>query len=84
MVSLTLTPLRLESVGEIDCDNPHVPVYGTAYLPSGAPWVAYPKDVPFDAAMATFDVCNAASQVRSSDRRRHRHRAGARGWARPA
>jgi L-erythro-3,5-diaminohexanoate dehydrogenase len=65
MVSLTLTPLRLESVGEVDCDNPHVPVDGTAYLPSGAPWVAYPEDVLFDAAMATFDVCNAASQVRS-------------------
>ena len=52
MVSLTLTPLRLEAVGEIDCDSPHVPVNGTAYLPSGAPWVAYPEDVPFDAAMA--------------------------------
>lgn len=65
MVSLTLTPLRLESVGEIDCDNPHVSVDGSAYLPSGAPWVPYPEDVPFEAAMATFDVCNAASQVRS-------------------
>ena len=65
MVSLTLTPLRLATVGEIDCDSPHVPVKGTAYLPSGAPWVVYPEDVSFDAAMATFDVCNAASQVRS-------------------
>jgi L-erythro-3,5-diaminohexanoate dehydrogenase len=65
MVSLTVTPLRLETVGEIDCHSPHVPVKGTAYLPSGAPWVPYPEDVSFDAAMATFDVCNAASQVRS-------------------
>ena len=38
---------------QIDCDNPHVPVDGTAYVPSGAPWVAYPEDIPFDAAMAT-------------------------------
>jgi L-erythro-3,5-diaminohexanoate dehydrogenase len=65
MVSLTLTPLRLDAVGEVDPDSPHVPVTGTAYLPSGAPWVAYPDDLPFDAALAALDVCNAASQTRS-------------------
>jgi L-erythro-3,5-diaminohexanoate dehydrogenase len=65
MVSLTLTPLRLDSVGGVDCSSPHVPVAGTAYLASGAPWIAYPDDIPLDAALAALDVCNAASQTRS-------------------
>ena len=65
MVSLTLTPLRLEAVGEVDCDSAHVPVTGTAHLASGLPWIAFPDDVPFDAALAALDVCNAASQTRS-------------------
>jgi len=65
MVSLTLTPLRLDAVGEVECSSPHVPVTGTAYLPSGSPWVAYPDDIPFDAALAALDVCNAASQTHS-------------------
>ncbi len=65
LVSLTLTPLRLDAVGAVDCSSPHVPVEGTTYLPSAAPWTAYPDDVPFAAALAALDVCNAASQTRS-------------------
>ena len=65
MVSLTLTPLRLEAVGEVDRTSAHVPVIGTAHLASGLPWIGYPDDVPFDAALAALDVCNAASQTRS-------------------
>ncbi len=65
MVSLTLTPLRLDAVGELDCDNPHVPVAGTAYLPSTARCIAYPDDLPFAAALAALDTSNAASQTRS-------------------
>jgi L-erythro-3,5-diaminohexanoate dehydrogenase len=65
MVSLTLTPLRLETVGHLDLSNPHVPVDGTAYLPWTAPVAAYPDHLPIDAALASLDVCNAASQTRS-------------------
>ncbi len=65
MVSLTLTPLKLDRVGAVDCASPHVPVTGTAYLASGLPWIAYPDDLPFDAALAALDVCNSASQTRS-------------------
>ena len=43
----------------------HVPVTGTAYLACGLPWIAYPADLPLDAALAALDVCNAASQTRS-------------------
>jgi L-erythro-3,5-diaminohexanoate dehydrogenase len=65
MASLTLTPLQLDTVGELDCDSPHVRVRGTSYLPSGLPWIAYPDDLPLDAALAALDVCNSASQTRS-------------------
>jgi L-erythro-3,5-diaminohexanoate dehydrogenase len=65
LVSLTLTPLRLDSVGQLEVSNPHVPVDGTAYLPSAAPVTVYPDDLPVDAVLAALDVCNAASQTRS-------------------
>ncbi|MDQ6817702.1 MAG: L-erythro-3,5-diaminohexanoate dehydrogenase [Actinomycetota bacterium] len=65
LASLTLTPLRLESVGDIDPGSPHVPVTGTAYLPWTAPWADYPQGVPLDAALAALDVCNSASQTRA-------------------
>jgi L-erythro-3,5-diaminohexanoate dehydrogenase len=64
LASLTLTPLRLDSVGEIDPTTPHVPVTGTAYLPWTAPWTLYPENASFEAALAALDVCNAASQTR--------------------
>jgi len=63
LASLTLTPLRLESIGEVDPGSPHIPVSGTAYLPWTAPWTTYPEHTPLDAALAALDVCNAASQT---------------------
>jgi L-erythro-3,5-diaminohexanoate dehydrogenase len=65
LASLTLLPLRLESVGEVVLDSPHVPVTGTAYLPSSAPWAHYPEGIPFEVALAALDVSNAAMQTRS-------------------
>jgi L-erythro-3,5-diaminohexanoate dehydrogenase len=65
LASLTLTPLTLDSVGEVNLHSPHVPVQGTAYLPWTVPWAQYSADVQLDAALAAFDVCNAASQTRS-------------------
>jgi L-erythro-3,5-diaminohexanoate dehydrogenase len=65
LASLTLTPLRLEEIGELDLSSPHVPVRGRAYLPWTVPWAAYPERIPFDAAVTALDVSNAASQTRS-------------------
>jgi L-erythro-3,5-diaminohexanoate dehydrogenase len=65
LASLTLTPLRLESVGDVDVSSPHVPVSGTAFLPWTAPWADYPERVPLEAALAALDVCNSASQTRA-------------------
>ncbi len=65
LASLTLIPLRLHAVGDIDVGSSHVPVSGTAYLSWLAPWTAYPEEVPLQAALAALDVCNAASQTRA-------------------
>ncbi len=65
LASLTLTPLRLDTAGPLDPDNPHVPVTGTAYLPSAVPWIEYPDQLSLEAALAALDVCNAAFQTRS-------------------
>jgi L-erythro-3,5-diaminohexanoate dehydrogenase len=65
LASLTLVPLHLEAVGQVDIHDPHVPVTGTAYLPWTTPWTLYPDEIAFDAAVAALDVCNAASQTRS-------------------
>lgn len=65
LASLTLTPLRLETVIAVDPASPHVPVRGTAYLPYTVPWSPYPEDVDPDAVLAALDVCNAATQTRA-------------------
>jgi L-erythro-3,5-diaminohexanoate dehydrogenase len=65
LASLTLTPLRLSSVGAVDPAISHVPVSGTAYLPWTAPLAPHPDAIDLDAALAALDVCNAASQTRA-------------------
>ena len=65
LASLTLIPLRLDAVAEVDPGSPHVSVTGTAYLPWTVPWTLHPEDMPADVALSALDVCNAASQTRS-------------------
>jgi L-erythro-3,5-diaminohexanoate dehydrogenase len=65
LASMTLIPLRLEAVGELNVDSPHVPVTGTAFLSWLAPWTVYPQSIPFAAALAALDVSNAAFQTRA-------------------
>jgi L-erythro-3,5-diaminohexanoate dehydrogenase len=65
LASLTLIPLRLDSVDRVDPDSPQVDVTGTAYLFDGTGWAPMPADLPDDKALELFDVCAAASQVRS-------------------
>jgi L-erythro-3,5-diaminohexanoate dehydrogenase len=62
--SLTLTPLRLEAVTELDPDSAQIEVRGTAYVFERAPWAERPDDLPAATALELFDVCAAASQVR--------------------
>jgi L-erythro-3,5-diaminohexanoate dehydrogenase len=61
--SLTLTPLRLDEVTELDPDSPQVGARGTAYVFERAAWAPMPDDLPEHVAIDLFDVCAAASQV---------------------
>jgi L-erythro-3,5-diaminohexanoate dehydrogenase len=63
--SLTLTPLRLESIERLDPDSPQVEVTGTAYVAQRAAWAPLPADLPLAIALDVFDVCAAASQTRT-------------------
>jgi len=62
--SLTLTPLRLDSITHLDQDSPQVEVEGTAYVFDSAAWASLPDDLTPEAALELYDVCAAASQVR--------------------
>lgn len=63
--SLTLTPLRLEAIRDLDPVTPQVAVRGTAYVFERAAWAPVPDDLPLTAALEVLDVCAAASQVRA-------------------
>jgi L-erythro-3,5-diaminohexanoate dehydrogenase len=63
--SLTLTPLRLESIKHVDPDSPQVEVAGTAFVFERAAWAPVPGDLPLATALDVYDVCAAASQTRA-------------------
>src|SRR6478672_4736201 len=65
LASLTVTPLRLESVRIVDPGSPQIEVSGTAYLCDRAAWAHVPEDVPLTRALEIYDVCAAASQTRA-------------------
>lgn len=64
LASLTLTPLRLDRVVELDPDSAQVAVEGTAYLCQSAPWGVLPDDLPVDTAVEIYDVYGAGSHTR--------------------
>jgi L-erythro-3,5-diaminohexanoate dehydrogenase len=64
LASLTLTPLRLDSITHLDPDSAQVEVAGTAYVCDRAAWAPVPDDLPLSTALELYDVCAAASHVR--------------------
>lgn len=60
LVSLTLTPLHIESILNLDPTVPVIPVKGYAILFQSAPSVALPDDMPMTTALTSLDVCGAA------------------------
>ena len=64
LVSLTLTPLKLERVEKVDLESSQVQVRGQAILFASSPAVLLPQDFSEVAALAIFDVCGAAKWVR--------------------
>jgi L-erythro-3,5-diaminohexanoate dehydrogenase len=64
LVSLTLTPLQIDAVREIDLATGRVWVEGRAILFETGLYARLPDDIPVDVALATLDVAGAPAQVR--------------------
>jgi L-erythro-3,5-diaminohexanoate dehydrogenase len=59
LVSLTLTPLRLDRIREVRPSLARVDCDGTAFLFASGPWARIPADLPEELALAVLDVCGA-------------------------
>lgn len=64
LVSLTLTPLWLDAVTDLDVATGRVWVRGKAILFESGIWAKLPADIETDVALATLDVAGAPAQVR--------------------
>jgi L-erythro-3,5-diaminohexanoate dehydrogenase len=65
LISLTLTPLRLDSVGRIDMEHGQVDVRGSAVLFESSPFAVLPPDIDEAIALAALDVAGAPSRTAS-------------------
>lgn len=63
LVSLSLTPLRIDDIQRIDMDRDQVTVRGQAVLFETGIWVKLPDDLPEALALAVLDVAGAPAQV---------------------
>ncbi len=63
LASLTLTPLAIESFGEIRKASAQIDVRGRAAIADGAPFATMPADLPPKLALAVLDVAGAPIQV---------------------
>ena len=63
LVSLTLTPLKLNAIKRVYLDADQVDVEGRAYLWPSSPVVAMPDDLPERVALSALDVCGAPPQT---------------------
>ena len=68
LVSLTLTPLHLDYLGDLDLRTSAVAARGTAFLFETGIWVEMPSDIPERVALAAFDVAGAPARVRARTR----------------
>jgi len=64
LVSLTLTPLLLESVDKVYLDADQADVTATAFLWPSSPIVRMPEDMSARLALSALDVCGAPAQTR--------------------
>jgi L-erythro-3,5-diaminohexanoate dehydrogenase len=63
LVSLTLTPLHLDTVGAVHVETERVEVSGTAILFARTLFARLPSDFPEGVALAAFDVAGAPAAV---------------------
>ncbi len=64
LVSLTLTPLHLEAVDDVDVATGRVWVRAKAILFESGLWARLPEDIDEGVALAVLDVAGAPAQVR--------------------
>jgi L-erythro-3,5-diaminohexanoate dehydrogenase len=64
LVSLTLTPLRIERVHRVCSATGRVWIEGTAVLFERGLWAKLPRDIDEDVALAVLDVAGAPAQVK--------------------
>lgn len=63
LVSLTLTPLHLEEIVDINMQTGQVHARGHAILFESCPFARLPDDLPEALSLALLDVCGAPAQV---------------------
>jgi L-erythro-3,5-diaminohexanoate dehydrogenase len=63
LVSLTLTPLTIATVHDVDVATGRVWIDGQAVLFETGSYVRLPDDIPLDVALAVLDVAGAPAQV---------------------
>ena len=68
LVSLTLTPLFIESIERIDVETGRVWIRGKAVLFESGLWAKLPSDIEDSVALAVLDVAGAPAQVRRMTR----------------
>jgi L-erythro-3,5-diaminohexanoate dehydrogenase len=64
LVSLSLTPLRLTAIHDIDLERCELHVEGIAFLFQTGTWAYLPSDLPAAVALAAFDVAGAPARVK--------------------
>ena len=64
LVSLTLTPLHIESILRIDTKTGRIWIDGQAVLFASGLWAKLPHDIDENVALAVLDVAGAPAQVR--------------------
>ncbi|EGK10417.1 zinc-dependent alcohol dehydrogenase [Desmospora sp. 8437] len=63
LVSLSLTPLVLDSIQSVDLATGQVEVRGQAVLFASGPFAVLPEDLPENLSLAVLDVCGAPAQA---------------------
>ena len=63
LVSLTLTPLRLDRIAAVRPEAERIECRGEAILFATGPWARLPGDLPEPLALAVLDVCGAPALV---------------------
>jgi L-erythro-3,5-diaminohexanoate dehydrogenase len=66
LVSLTLTPLRIDAVESVNQASCQLAVRAEAVLFASGPFAVMPADLPERVALAALDVCGAPAQVARS------------------